>query len=257
MDKTFFAIVRRFGLGVAFVTLLGAICGIAWAIYSYSSPVNENIAEPKVQYREFKLTLTAKTTPAADQDDSTPAASDPAERTKASEFDRKFEAHLQRILEAASKYLQPDLNLTEAYRDGLREGCKTLISQLSEKNRLELGEAFMVQFEAATVAFVGDGLNSANMTDSAAEKGQRWDMFSNWMFETYRSRLHEETERISQEKLKAEFRKAQAGVVATAAGTCFVIFLLFTLMLVLLAIERNTRPQPKATGEERPTQSTD
>ena len=248
---------RRFGLVVALVTLLGAIGGTVWAIYSYNSPVNENITEPKVQYKDFKQKATAKAGSPDGQEDSIPAANDPTERPMASESDRRFEAHLQRIFEIASKYLQPELNLPEAYRDGLRDGCKTLISQLPEKNQPELGEAFMTQFEAATISFVGDASNSGNPNDPSADKGRRWDSFSQWMFKSYRSQINEETERILQEKLKADFRKTQAGVVATAAGASFVIFMLFTLMLVLLAIERNTRPQPKAASEERPTQRTD
>jgi hypothetical protein len=99
-------------------------------------------------------------------------------------------------------------------------------------------------FVTACAAAVDDGL--------AVHDG-----FSQWMFKSYRSQINEETERILQEKLKADFRKTQAGVVATAAGASFVIFMLFTLMLVLLAIERNTRPQPTAASEERPTQRTD
>ena len=60
------------------------------------------------------------------------------------------------------------------------------------------------------------------------------------MLSSFRSQISEETERIENEKLKAQLRKTQAGAVAAAAGISFVVFMLFTLMLVLLAIERDT-----------------
>lgn len=241
---------RRFGLFVAFVTLVGALGGLAWAVYSYSSPVSENIAKPKVDYKDFKQRPTTRVDQPRSSEEPPSATDGEGARRKNSEHDRQFEAHLQQIVANGNKFLAPELTIRE---EGVRSECKGLISDLPDDSQPQLGEAFMAQFETATVNFVRDQSNYANMNDPSSDKGERWTKFSRWMFADFRSQIDEEKQRIAKEKFAAEIRKTQAKVVATAAGASFVIFMLFTLMLVLLAIERNTRQQPVPVSEERTT----
>jgi hypothetical protein len=63
-----------------------------------------------------------------------------------------------------------------------------------------------------------------------------------WIASELQAQLESENERVRAEQAKAVANKVQAAQLVGAAGIAFLVFIFFTLMLVLMAIERNTRP---------------
>ncbi len=248
MDKTFFAIVRRFGLLIAFLALIVTVGALAWGIMLYQTSVRQDIAKSRIGYEKFKESLRPPPTTqgqTAMDTDSTPSSPVAAGKTA---FERQFDLYVGQIVANAKRYLGPDYTVTE---EEIRSNCKELTDRLPTEQHDSLALGFMEQFAKLSGTFADDPANRANLSDPY-EKGDRWGKFDSWIVTEFQTQLEAENERVQKETLEAAANKIRATQLLGAAGVAFVTFVFFTLMLVLIAIERNTRtvvanPSPEHT----------
>jgi hypothetical protein len=93
----------------------------------------------------------------------------------------------------------------------------------------------------ATGKFADDPANKANL-NCPAERGERWQNFTNWLMKEFQRQIEAESERVQAETAKAAANRVQAMQMFTAAGAAFITFVLFTLMLVLRETPGRLRP---------------
>ena len=238
MDKAFFGIVRRFGLVVAFLALVSCLGAIAWGVMLYQTPVQRQLATPSLNYSQFKESLRPtpvnETANGSTEQFQAPGSS---QRQSKTEFERKFDAFLSQIVINGNRYLSPDFTLRE---DRIRSACLEMTQSLPQDQHDALALAFMEQFAAASKKFADDPANRANVY-SPSDKGDRWQAFINWITSELQRQIQAESERVQQETAKAMENRTQALQVFAMGGVAFIAFVFFTLMLVLIAIERNTR----------------
>jgi hypothetical protein len=237
LDKAFFGIVRRFGLLIAFLALTATVGALAWGIMLYRTPVHSEIAKPRLDYQKFKESLR----PAPANQENAQVSSEGATaqtNTFKTPFEKQFERFVQQIIANGNRYLAPEYSMRE---DRVRSSCKEMTDRFPADQHDTLALSLMEQFAKATAALADDPSNKSNVAD-ASEKGKRWETFTAWIATELQTQLEAENARVRTEEAKAVADKAQAIQLAGAAGTAFVVFIFFTLMLVLIAIERNTRP---------------
>jgi hypothetical protein len=248
LDKTFFGIVRRFGLLIAFLALIVTVGALAWGIVLYQAGAHEGIRMPRIDYEKYKQSLQPSPTAqgqTAVGTEATPFSSEAPGRTA---FDRQFDLYMGQIVANGNKYFSPDFTIKEEY---VRSTCKEVTDQFpAELDSPAL--AFMQQFAKLSQAFADDPANKENLPDPS-EKTKRWQNFSIWLTTNFKTQIEAENERVQKETLEAAAKKVQALQLLGAAGVAFVIFVLFTLMLVLIAIERNTRAVAGKPSAERAT----
>jgi len=237
LDKAFFGIVRRFGLLIAFLALIITVGALVWGIVLYQTQVHEAIAKPNIDYEKYKQSLRPAPTAqgqATMAAESTPFSSEAPRKTA---FERQFDVYVGWIVANGNRYLSPDFTMRE---EVVRSSCKEMTDRFPADQHDSLTLAFMDQFAMLSGTFADDPANRANLTDPS-EKGKRWGNFSSWVVTELQAQIEAENERVQKETAQAAANKVQALQLVGAAGVAFVMFVFFTLMLVLIAIERNTR----------------
>ena len=131
--------------------------------------------------------------------------------------------------------IAPEISLKE---EDVRSTCQGLVAQLPAVQHDTLALAFMRQFAGLSKSFADD---PANHVSDPSEKGRRWDRFFAWVITELQRQIEAENERVQRESAEVATNGAEAMRLLGAAGVAFIVFVFFTLMLVLIAIERNTR----------------
>ena len=237
MEKTFFGIVRRFGRITAVFALTATVGAIAWGVMLYKTSVNEAAVRPRLSYEEFRQSLRASPANRGQTGTGAQSASVMPEFVMKSAFDRQFDSYVEQIIANGNSYVSPEFTMKEEY---LRATCKELADRFPVEQRERVILSFMEQFAKLSKAFADDPANRANIADPS-ERGRRWQNFTSWMFFTeIQTQMEAENQQVRKEA--ADANKVRAVQLLGAAGVAFVIFVFLTLMLVLIAIEKNTRP---------------
>ena len=245
MDKTFFGIVRRFGLLIALVALIVTVGALAWGIMLYQTSVRQDIAKSKIGYEKYKESLRQSPTTQGQTAMDTHSTSSSLEASGKTAFERQFDVYVGQIVANGNRYLSPEFTVTE---EEIRSNCKELTDQLTTEQHDSLALGFMEQFAKVSGTFADDPVNRANLS-LPYEKGDRWGKFNSWIVTEFQAQLGAENERVQKETLEAAANNIRATQLLGTAGVAFITFVFFTLMLVLIAIERNTRTviaQPSA-----------
>jgi hypothetical protein len=212
LDKTFFRIVRGFGLLIAFLALIVTVGALAWGLVLYQAKVTEAKMPPSIDYGKYNPSLGSSPTTGSETGigDEATLASLEAPRTTVGKG--QFPVHLWRIVTNSNRYVSLDPTMRE---------------EPSRSRYTVITDSFPVQQRAGI--FADDPSNRANLANSA-EKVKLTEL---------QTQVSTENERIQKETIQAAAKKVEALQLFGAAIVAFVIFVLFTLMLVLNAMERN------------------
>jgi hypothetical protein len=231
MDRALFGIVRYFGLLITLFALVATVSAVVFGIVLYRTSVHQpTMGTSPLDYETYKRSIE----PAGQRQGATDAeqARSPGELT---EFQRQFDSYASEIIANGNRYVSPD-----SIQENIVRKYKTMTDGFPAEQHDSLALAFMEQFAGLSRAFAEDPVNSENLT-YFYEKTRRWEHFIFWIDNELHSRIEAENERVQKEGAEATMNKVAALQLFWAAGVSFLIFVSFTLILVLLAIEQNTR----------------
>jgi hypothetical protein len=103
-----------------------------------------------------------------------------------------------------------------------------------------LAWGYVEGLEKAAADLAADGGRLAKLGVGDARR-VHWDQFLQWYTLAYREQIGAEERRIATERMSVENGKSQAVMDFYKAAAAFGVFVLATILLVLLRIERNTR----------------
>lgn len=231
MERNFFWIVRLFGLLIASISLLVVLVSGYLAFDQYTATANETATPPKVELSKYKELVADNITREslaservaenANSATSSTKESDPLQ----DEIKDKFEAIVSNLNKYAAKQA--------VSQDMVNE--KGLANYLSEQTS---------GFDESTqILYIRQlAQESEKLSKSAIEeKAIEWTQFLEWFTSEFKAQLAGEQERIQLERMTASQEKAEASITLAFAGGAMLVFMFFTMILVLLRIEINTR----------------
>lgn len=235
MGKRFFSIVGGFSYGVAALALLVAlILGLMSATHYFGGVDDTNDPDtPKLTEYQTRSANEPDT-------DANGMERDPEEE-ELSESDREYFETLRPLLTSVYKSINQFAQKTDqstVNKEGLE---KFLIDQTPYLDR----DGYLDFLRALDNELTG----LEEQAETIAEKGPkseeyvRWEKYIEWFVGQYRESYEQEQERIQEERLEQQADRATSIGYLAVAGSAFAIFILFTLVLVLLQIEKNTRSQ--------------
>jgi hypothetical protein len=243
VERRFFTLVRWFGLIVTSIALgIAVIAAISGLLKLFHHP-NTSVHTPTVTYGDFRRAIAPEQS-SADRNNDTTLQQKQAEAAKAmaeAEFEKQLKPHLDAIVANITAYAD---NLGQAKPDAkaLGDYVRTNMQQaLRATDDHSLQWSYVSGLEKATHDLAADASRLSKLDPSDPNR-VRWDAFIDWFTSQYKHQLSVELQRISAERMETIAGKEAAPALFYAAASAFGIFLVFTLLLLLLRIELNTRP---------------
>jgi hypothetical protein len=247
MEQRFFSIVRGFGLIVTAAALIGACVLGIMALKQATSSADETVRKPTASYADYQRVLDknaqANTASGAGGDTTLQRKEAEAARANAElELEHRLQPHLDVIMASLNSYAtavdvpKPD---AQHVKDFIRQ-MQTQITTAT--NNDALGWGYVEGLEKSTKELAADAGRIAKM-DAGDARRVRWDQFLQWYYNAYVNQINLEERRIQGERSNAELQKAGALVQLYLAAGAFGVFVMATILLVLLRIERNTRQE--------------
>lgn len=228
MERKFFSIVRIIGSILASIALLVVIGGIIMAYDQYSDTANVNMETPKVEFSDFEESQKKKEVVKKEISKNITQVNEAPEDV----FQKKFEKYMKiisdNINQYALKYNVDTLN---------DQGARNYFNEKIESYDDTLKEAYMSQFADLTVNL----LASPNIKNTPNGLPMSWMTMLDWFEYKFNQKITEEENRIQNEQLEAAASKVNSLETLTIVGGALIVFLFFTMVLVLLRIESNTR----------------
>jgi hypothetical protein len=239
LEKKFFAIARKFTFGAAALMLFLAIGLGAYAILGLKFNVKEDIAIPTVNSADFFKELSEAN---ATTHQSRLNTNHNVEVTQKSKIDEEAEKAAKIVAKNLNDYIAKKASFdASSYIYYNESKLAEIFKNDFAKNILELSD------EKTTIDFL------VKIAKASEELNAKYEQFNSrlieptdfleWYRKKYISKLQEEKTRIEAEKAKAEESKAQSLTFAYFAAVAFIVFVSFTIILVLFRIELNTRKE--------------
>lgn len=241
LENVFLAILRVVILVVLALSLVGAV---GWALYgvkemsaSESSYKVEKV-DTKALMQELRKSLETQT--AAD-----PAAAPASKPAAAKEEKKDLEDELNKQVKTVADFLaQFDRNLTnpEAFKSGLRRKAMQLASEPES-------DASVLEYAKGQSEFFALAFTDAKIIETLKKRGQEsLESFFSAAVSAYsdffEKQRAERNKFERQESQRVDMAKAGAVMKLYVAAGLFGAFLLISLILVLVKIERNLRTRP-------------
>lgn len=232
MESKFFKIVRWISLSFATLAIVVIVLGALKAASEISSSADTIVKEPKMMFSDIQKEVQEES-PEVDSPETT-ADMNYVEgaKTEETEFDKNFNKDFEIIKNNLIKYTQIT-EQQEVNEDGLR---KYMINNISDYNE-DLQMSYTKQLAGQTNVLVNYGTTQKNNN----AKALGWPQFVEGFTKQYRTKIADEHDRIESEQAAAMMDKASALITIYAIGAAALVFMFFTMMLVLLRIESNTR----------------
>jgi hypothetical protein len=243
VERRFFTIVRWFGLIITSIALgIAVITAIDGLLKLFRHP-NTTVHAPTVTYGDFRPAIGPEQSSASRNPDTT-LQQKQAEAAKAAaeaEFEKQLKPHLDAIVGNITTYAD---NLGQAKPDAkaLGDYVRTNMQQvLRLTGDQSLQWSYVSGLEKATHDLAADASRLSKLDPSDPNR-VRWNIFIDWFTDQYKQRLSAELQRINVEKMETIAGEEAAPALFYGAASAFGIFVVFTLLLLLLRIELNTRP---------------
>jgi len=242
IERRFFGIVRWFGLILTVVALaLVALNGIG-ALSKVSGSVDDHLRRPNTGYAEYQRAAEASSQNATggNVDQTVQRKEQEVARAQAElDYERRLKPHLDAIVASLSSYATAvDVGKPSAELVGnfVRQNMGTFT--IGKDDGLAWG--YVEGMEKAVSDLAADGGRLAKLGVGDTRRAH-WDQFLQWFTAAYRGQLDQEQRRIAAERAAVASGKAEAVYDFYKASAAFGVFVLATILLVLLRIERNTR----------------
>jgi hypothetical protein len=243
VERRFFTIVRWFGLIITSIALaIAVITAIDGLLKLFHYP-NNTVRIPPVTYADFRPTIGSEQ-PSATRNPDPTLQQKQAEAAKAAaeaEFEKQLKPHLDAIVGNISTYAdtlgqaKPD---PKALGDYVRTNMQQVLRLTGDQS---LQWNYVSGLEKATHDLAADASRLSKLDPSDPNR-VRWNIFIDWFTDQYKQRLNAELQRINVERIETNAGAAAAPALFFGAASAFGIFVVFTLLLLLLRIELNTRP---------------
>ena len=244
MEHRFFSLVRWFGLILTVVALALVILNGVGALTKVSGSVDEHLRRPAIGYGDFQriIQTEARTAAGSDIDPTLQRKEQEVARAQADlDFTRRLQPHLDAIVASLATYataVDVAKPSAQAVGDFVRQNMATLTN--GKDDGLAWGYVEGMQGAVSDLAADGGRLAKLGLGDV---RRAHWDQFLQWFTTAYREQIDREQRRISAERAAVAAGKSEAVYDFYKAGAAFGVFVLATILLVLLRIERNTRPR--------------
>jgi hypothetical protein len=244
VEQRFYAVVRWFGLLLASITFVASLMAGIISVHTLSSTVDDSIRPPTLLYEDFRRNLDASLATKeklATSADTTLQDKENKERQAKMEadYERKLKPILDKILASLTKYaaaIQVSKPSEQGVNDFVRKNMKEIHAAVND----EMAWHYVSGLEKLTADLALDGDRLAKLPTADPHR-VRWDEFLMSYTDQFRSGLAEQFERIKYEHANDGLEKAKAWGILSIAGAVFLTFVIATILLVLLRIERNTR----------------
>gem|GEM_PF-4761450 len=245
VERRFYVVARWFGLILASITFLAALFAGAVSIQKLTSTPDNQLRPPNISYDDFRSALEAAQLEKKKTETDTTLQRKEQEVANAQEslnLERKLKPHLDAIIANLIKYADI-LQLAKPSEQGVGNFVREYMQKINYMADDTIAWKYVDNLEKATANLANDAerLSKLNPDDS---RKVRWDGFLKVYTAKFIDLLEVERGRISGEQTRVAIEKAEALVIIYGAIGAFFTFIIATILLVLLRIERNTRPTP-------------
>jgi len=242
IEVSFFSVVRKFCMFIATISILVVAVLLMTSLSDFMSSADEDISEPDVSYSDYKDKLQKRYDQSYIQKDSGMSSTEQkenkiAEDSKKLKFEKEFDEYYIKIESNLNEYAKT-VSDDPVSNYNLREW---ILKKAIDENSFEIMEELD--------DFVDDLINDANNLKKLGQddvRRQKWIKSLEWFFDERDAQLQLENARIQQEHLDAMVDKTEALSQLMVAGSAFMVFMFFVIILVLIRIETNTRIQVKS-----------
>ncbi len=233
MKNSFFKIVGGFSLIIASLALVLAIILGFKAGDDFFSSANEDIRYPELSFRDFYNRN--------DNADQAESLSNSKNESGNSKEDEDYLKKRNQLLKNITKSFNEFASLTNQQSVNPEGLQGYLAKNFSEIMNREDYLIFLKELDDAASDLNKEGEEIAKLKPED-EKYVHWATdFIPWFIEAYISEFSKELQRINNEKLQTQSQKASSIATAGVAAGAFMSFVFFTLIVLLVQIERNTR----------------
>lgn len=243
MENLFFRIVKVFSLVVALLAIVACLGFLGYAGYNYFQPPNISFQESSVDFNSFKSELERMAAEANATNENEINEKLPQEsQFKGSEIPDRY---LSRLNEIEMLFINI---VRELRQPPLGQEVRLRIYQAAQR----LGESHIDPYLDNLTFFLKALTENIGYFKDFEMEDKRYITAKKihlWFFQAYSDQLESEYNRIRSEELAYEARKIKAYAALPFAAGAFGAFMYFTLVLVLLAIENNTRKEVEVTED--------
>jgi len=244
IETTFFSVVRKFCMFIASISIIVVVIFLLSSLSDFMSSADEDISDPDVSYNEYKDELQNRYDNSYVTKDSATSSSstEQKERKLIADSERlEFEKEFDKDYKEIEKHLNEYAKIVGDDPVSNYNIRKWLLDKATEEDNLDsLNE--LNDF----VEDLRDDADKLKKLDSADQRRPKWIKSLEWFFDERNKQLQNEHERIQQEHYEAMTDKAEALTQLIVAGSAFITFMFFVIILVLMRIESNTRMQTKS-----------
>ena len=244
VERRFFGIVRWFGLILTVVALILVALNGLGALSKVTGSADERLHRPTAGYADFQRTVEASAQTTADGNVDTSVQRKEQEVAKAQaelDFARRLKPHIDAMTASLSVYATA-VDVGKPSADRLGEFVRGNMATFTIGKDDSLAWGYVEGMEKAVSDLAADGGRLAKLGVGDARRAH-WDQFLQWYTAAYRGQIDQEQRRIAGERAAIAAGKAQAVYDFYKASAAFGVFVLATILLVLLRIERNTRKE--------------
>jgi hypothetical protein len=246
IEHGFYSIVRWFGLISTAVALIIALVAAVSGVSKLTLRPDTRIHRPTTSYADYqRIPQIARAGSEPTTNDTTLAQKlndvDAARAAANAEFEKYLKPHLDAIVSNLASYAAKTDQAKPAGQ-AVGDYVRSSAQQMGHFGQADLAWEYVDGLDKATGDLAADADSLAKLEISDPRR-VRWDTFLDWYTKQYTQQLGAELERIDVEKAKGISNLAEAPMFLYAAGIAFGIFVLGTIILVLLRIELNTRPE--------------
>ncbi len=242
IEHRFYSIARWFGLFVTTAALIVAAIAAIDGLQKTMSGVDSQIRSPAVSYDDFRSAAdAAAAAPATHADTTLQQKEQVAAQAQADvDFEKRLKPDLDAIVGSLTGYAAA-LDVAKPSPQAVGDYVRNNMKDVSQGKNGDLAWAYVDGLKKATAALASDGDRLAKLSADDSRR-VRWDKFLDWYTQSFKAGIGAEYRRIGIETAKAAADKVQSLWLFYVAGASFGVFIYMTMLLVLLRIERNTRP---------------
>lgn len=237
VSNLFFRIVGVTSSIMAGLSLLAAVIFALIAAPAWLSGADDELQSPALTVDQYKAAQSSDT-----QDTATPEQSSrPADSEEAAEqeaFDNEYNAHFQRMVRALNRFAnstgQGSVNRDALWEHLVSQGWGTQVENREEMLTYISSLADAMEDLAAKASEIA-------RLDPGDQGHVAWDEYLFWAIDHYEEEMQTELERVQMEHQQQSIERTESLVQLAVAGSAFTTFVLFTMILLLVRIEANTR----------------
>ena len=232
MERKFFTIVRILGAFIASLSLLAVVSGGIMAYNQLTSAADTEIKTPQVEFSSFEK----ESAPSADGNEQNYEEDKSIQKNvvdgDTSDYEKQFDKYFTKIVDNINKY-------AEKYNVGTvnEEPLKNYLNGQLENYDADLALSYMHQLTTITAQL----LTSPNAKNTITGEPMKWDELITWFNNKFQQQVSLEQERVQSEEMEAASDKIAGLTTLGVVGASLFVFMFFTMVLVLLRIESNTR----------------